>query len=84
MLGSLIYILLAFVLARAIVIKDPIERLTAVIIFSFVFFIYLLSPMFGYGSFDMLGMIILIGFIALYFIRGGYSDIIQLLNKNRG
>ena len=78
MISALVYILIAFVLVKVVAIKDHIERLIAVCLFSLILLVYIGNLFTRTGDVDIWGILLLIGFLVLYMIRGGKNDIAKL------
>lgn len=79
---SLVYILIAFVLVKVVTIKDHIERLIAVCLFSVILLVYIGNLFMRTGDIDIWGILLLIGFLVLYMIRGGKNDIAKLRKRD--
>lgn len=82
MISFLAYILIAFIMARVIMLKDPYERLIAFVLFTVVFAAYLVVLYTQTGFLDFIGILILIGFLCLYIMRGGLKDFDAVFGLN--
>lgn len=83
MIAMLAYILIAFVYAKVLMLKDAYERLIAFVLFTLVFTAYIVFHFTSTGQFEILGILIIVGFFALYVHRGFLTDFDTVFGLNK-